>query len=51
MSESKIKKIVDAVEPYEFDRIYGGWWDRNVMAGAKDSVRVSARRYIEHISD
>ncbi len=51
MSESKIKKIVDAVEPYEFDRIYGGWWDRNVMSGAKDSVRVSARRYIEHISD
>ncbi|RUA01817.1 MAG: hypothetical protein DSY88_08380 [Candidatus Poseidoniales archaeon] len=51
MSESKIKKIVDAVEPYEFDRIYGGWWDRNVMSGAKDSVRDSARRYIEHISD
>ncbi len=45
----EIQTIVAAVEPYEFDRIYGGWWGRNVMSGAKDAVRRSADRYIQHI--
>jgi glyoxylase-like metal-dependent hydrolase (beta-lactamase superfamily II) len=50
MSAEKIEKIVDAVEPYEFDRIYGGWWGRNVMSGGKEAVRQSAERYIQHIA-
>ena len=49
MSESKVRGILTAVEPYEFDRIYGGWWGRNVMSGAKDAVTRSAERYIQHI--
>ena len=49
MSAEKIEKIVDAVEPYEFDRIYGGWWGRNVMSGGKEAVRRSASRYVRHI--
>jgi len=50
MSEAKVKAILDAVEPYEFDRIYGGWWGRNVMSGAKEAVRRSAERYIQHMA-
>ena len=50
MSESKVQGILDAVEPYEFDRIYGGWWGRNVMSGAKEAVRRSAERYVQHMS-
>ena len=50
MSAEKIEKIVEAVEPYEFDRIYGGWWGRNVMSGGKDAVQRSAERYIQHIA-
>lgn len=49
MTASEVRRIVEAVEPYEFDRIYGGWWGRNIMTGAKDSVRRSAERYIAHI--
>lgn len=45
----EIRSIVAAVEPYEFDRIYGGWWGRNVMTGAKNAVRRSAERYIQQI--
>lgn len=51
LPESEIRGIVDAVEPYDFDRIYGGWWGRNVMSGAKESVRRSAERYISQIKD
>ena len=50
MSETRVRAILDAIEPYEFDRIYGGWWDRNVMSGAKEAVRRSAKRYIQHMA-
>lgn len=42
---SEIDRIAAAVEPFEFDRIYGAWWERNVASGAKDAVRRSAERY------
>lgn len=42
---AEIDRIVAAVEPFEFDRIYGAWWDRNVRSDAKDAVRRSADRY------
>jgi hypothetical protein len=33
------------VEPFDFDRIYGAWWDRNVASGAKKAVHQSVERY------
>ncbi len=50
MSADKVRAIVDSVSPYKFDRIYGGWWERNVMTGGKEAVLASAERYIRHIS-
>ena len=50
MSEAKVRAILQAVEPYEFDRIYGGWWGRNVMSGAREAVRRSAERYVLHMA-
>ena len=50
LSASEVERIVASVEPFAFDRIYGGWWGRNVMEDAKEAVRRSASRYIEHIS-
>jgi hypothetical protein len=43
---SEVRKIVAAVEPYAFDRLYGGWWDSVVRSDAKAAVRRSAERYI-----
>ena len=45
LSAARVDFIGAAVEPFEFDRIYGAWWDRNVKSGAKDAVRRSAERY------
>jgi len=42
---SQVDRIVRNLEPLEFDRIYGGWWDRDVREGAAEAVRASARRY------
>ena len=45
LSAEFVQGIVDAVAPYPFDRIYGGWWDRNVSSNAKQILEDSAKRY------
>jgi glyoxylase-like metal-dependent hydrolase (beta-lactamase superfamily II) len=47
---SAIRAIVEAVRPYAFDRIYGGWWLSVVDRDGKESVEQSAQRYIELIT-
>ena len=47
---SAIRRIVAAVEPFPFDTLYGGWWDRIVAPDAKGAVARSAERYIAAIS-
>lgn len=44
-----IRRIVAAVQPYAFDTLYGGWWDRIVGPDAKGAVARSAERYIAAI--
>ena len=51
LSASKVRHIVEAVEPYAFERIYGAWWTAIVSAEAKESVRRSAERYIAAIQN
>lgn len=49
LSEPAVAGVWEAVRDYEFDRVYGGWWAPSVRANAKDIVRRSAQRYIEHV--
>jgi glyoxylase-like metal-dependent hydrolase (beta-lactamase superfamily II) len=44
-----IHRIVAAVEPHAFDRLYGGWSGSIVASGAKEAVRRSAERYLDRI--
>jgi len=44
-----VRKIVQTVEPFPYDRIYGGWFDKVVFTGAKESITRSAERYIHAI--
>src|SRR5207247_8630272 len=41
---SQIDRIVAAVQPFDFDRIYGAWWDRSDEADAEAAVRRPADR-------
>ena len=45
-----VTAIVASVQPYGFDRIYGGWWDRIVESGGKAAVTKSAERYLRWIA-
>ena len=46
-----VEGMVAALEPFEFDRIYGSWWRRIVAADAHDAVRRSAERYVDAITE
>lgn len=43
----EVRRIVSAVEPYPYDRIYGAWWDRVVYEDAQMAVARSAERYVQ----
>jgi glyoxylase-like metal-dependent hydrolase (beta-lactamase superfamily II) len=47
---SAVRHIVQAVEPFAFDRIYGGWFPAIVAQDAKAAVSRSADRYIRAIT-
>jgi hypothetical protein len=44
-----VRRVADAVAPYEFDRIYGAWWDRVVPSDGKGCVGRSVARYLAAI--
>jgi hypothetical protein len=49
LNAEKVRAIAAAVAPLQFDRLYGGWGDRVVLADAKAAVQRSAERYIRAI--
>ncbi len=49
LSATAVERIVKAVEPFTFDRIYGAWWGKVVQQDAKNAVRRSAERYVRAI--
>ncbi len=44
-----VQAIVKNVEPFPYDRLYSGWFDKAVLNNAKESVARSAERYIKAI--
>jgi hypothetical protein len=50
LGPAAIRGIVERIEPFSFDQIYGGWWRANVLSDAKDAVIRSAERYLGAIN-
>ena len=44
LPERAVRGVVEAVRPYAFDRIYGGWWEPVLRHDAKAVVERSAER-------
>ncbi len=51
LNAEAVRRIVRAVEPLAFDRIYGAWWGKNIEEDAKAAFDRSVQRYIGAISD
>jgi len=49
LPERAVRGVVEAVRPYSFDRIYGGWWQPVLRSGAREILEASASRYIEFL--
>jgi len=46
---SAIERIIKSVEPFEYDRVYGAFWDMVIERGGKAVVQRSAQRYLRAI--
>jgi hypothetical protein len=46
-----VQRIVQALEPYPFEQIYGAWFAQNIVKDAKQALRYSAERYLNAIAD
>ena len=49
LSPAAVRRVVGAVEPFAYDRIYSAWWEKVVLQDARQGVHYSAERYIAHI--
>ena len=46
---SAIERIIKSVEPFEYERVYGAFWDMVIERGGKAVVQRSAERYLRAI--
>jgi len=46
-----IRRAVAMMQPYDFGRVYGGWWRRNVTTDGAEALRRSADRYLSFALD
>ena len=49
LSAAAVQRIVDAVEPFAYDRVYGAFWDMVIDQDGKAAVERSAARYVKAI--
>ncbi len=49
LSVSAVERVVRAVEPFSFERIYGAFWDMVIEDDGKAVVKQSAERYLRAI--
>jgi len=50
LGPAAIRRILERIEPFSFDQIYGAWWQAKIVSDAKAAVRRSAERYLRAIS-
>jgi hypothetical protein len=46
LSAAAVSQILERIEPFAFEQIYGAWWERNVRSDGKGAVSRSAERYL-----
>ena len=49
LSGTAVHRVVESIEPFSFDRIYGGWFWTRVESDAKAVIRRSAERYLQAV--
>jgi len=50
LGPAAIDRILERLQPFSFDQIYGGWWKATILTDAKAAVARSAERYLRAIN-
>jgi hypothetical protein len=50
LGPAAIHRILERIEPFAFDQIYGAWWKAIVLSDASAAVQRSAERYLRAIA-
>ena len=50
LSAKQVTGIAVALEPFQFDTIYGHYFDRVITSGGKRILEISVKRYVDAIS-
>lgn len=51
LNKSAVDRITGILDPLAYVRIYGAWWDQNIVKDGKQVLKDSAQRYINAISE
>jgi glyoxylase-like metal-dependent hydrolase (beta-lactamase superfamily II) len=50
LSGPSVERLGRMLEPYDYDVIYGAFFDRNITKGAKQAVQKSVKRYVAAVT-
>jgi hypothetical protein len=50
LGPAALGRLVEALAPLRYDRLYSSWWDKVIGSDAKAVVARSAERYLEAIT-
>jgi hypothetical protein len=50
LSAKQVIGVAVALEPFQFDTIYGHYFDRVITSGGKRILEISVKRYVDAIS-
>jgi glyoxylase-like metal-dependent hydrolase (beta-lactamase superfamily II) len=50
LGPAALRRILERIEPFSFDQIYGAWWEANILSDAKAAVARSVQRYLRAIA-
>jgi hypothetical protein len=51
LGPNAVRRIAAAVQPFAFERVYGAWWDRAIMADGKAALDRSVARALQWLAD
>jgi hypothetical protein len=46
LGAAAVRRILETIEPFLFEQLYGAWWQANILSDAKAAVAQSAQRYL-----
>ena len=46
----EVERIAEVLEPFDFERVYGGWWNTVIRSNGSAAVRCGAERYLRALA-